>query len=195
MVGSSETRPIYLPEGPAMWLRLMPFYNPERTWLTQEIKQSGLELAILPLMVSAGSIGFAQDEDGCCFYSPVDDEKTYSVAYVFNTGEVWVINATLVRTGNYLPLEEANFLKTLDGCALFLERLGCTGPFKWIAGMEGIKGRQLAIPGRPRSLGVCYANVIEEEGVYKKGEIAAELLRPFFEKVYDKCGAQRPLDS
>jgi hypothetical protein len=195
MMGSSETKPVYLPEGPAMWLRLMPLYDPGQSWLTQEIKQLGLELAILPLMVSTGSIGFAQDEDGCCFYPPFDDDKTYSIAYVFNTGEVWVTNATLVRTGDYIPLEEPSFAKTLEGCALFLERLGCAGPYKWIAGIEGIKGRQLAVGGRLRSLGVCFSNIIEEEGIYKKGEIAAEVLRPFFEKVYDKCGARRPPDS
>jgi hypothetical protein len=33
-----EENPVSLVEGPAMWLRMMPMYNPGRTWLTEDIR-------------------------------------------------------------------------------------------------------------------------------------------------------------
>jgi len=34
----------------------------------------------------------------------------------------------------------------------------------------------------------CLTDLIEEEGQYQKGDDAAELLRPFFERVFDQWG-------
>jgi len=42
-----------------------------------------------------------------------------------------------------------------------------------------------------RMLGPCLANVIEQDGRYNKDDKPVELLRPFFEKVFDQCGARR----
>ena len=50
----------------------------------------------------------------------------------------------------------------------------------------------LNIPNRPERIGVpCLTDVVEQEGQYKKGDNAAELLRPLFERVFDRV--QRPL--
>jgi hypothetical protein len=59
--------------------------------------------------------------------------------------------------------------------------------------MEGIEGRSLYTSERLGTiLGPCTVDVIEEEGTYNDGDSAAELLQPFFEKVFDRCGARRP---
>jgi hypothetical protein len=35
------------------------------------------------------------------------------------------------------------------------------------------------------------ADMIKREGLYRKGDDIAELLRPFFDEVFDQCGVQR----
>jgi hypothetical protein len=194
MVGSPQNNPVYLAEGPAMWLRMAPLYDPGKNWMVQELKQLSLTLAILPLVHLTGSVGFLQGDDGCGHWSIFDNEgRTYSIAYVFHSGEVWIINASLDRVPGYVELNEGDFTKTLDGCASFLDRLGCTKPYWWAVGIEGIQGRQLVIPSpSTRRFGQCLATNIENEGTYKKDDHATELLRPFFEKVFDQCGARRP---
>ena len=62
-VGSPQAKGVYLAQGPAMWLRLMPSYDAGRKWLTQDLKNPILKLAVLPLMRitrnnSIGNIGF-----------------------------------------------------------------------------------------------------------------------------------------
>jgi hypothetical protein len=198
LIGSPQANPVYLAEGPATWLRLMPSYDPGRKWLTQELKQSELGLLTLgmaPLMQSRGNIGFLQADDGCGYRTIYDDTNTvYSVSYVFDTAEVWIINAWVARMPGYLQLDEDSFIKTLDACASFLDRLGCAQPYQWAVGMEGVIGRNLIIPNDRynRTIGPCLSDLIEDEGVYRKGDNIPELLRPFFEKVFDQCGVRRP---
>ncbi len=194
MVGSPTNVPIYLAEGPALWLRLMPVFNPGRTWLSQqELKPLMLGLCSLPMLRTTRSFGFLQGDDGGGYYTVFDNDKTYSVAYVFSTGEMWIIDAWHARVQKYVELSEASFTRTLDGCAAFLSRLGCATPYKWVVGMEGVEGRQLVIPSLPhKTFGVCLADLIENEGTYKDGDKAEDLLRPFFEKVFDQCGVRRP---
>jgi hypothetical protein len=50
------------------------------------------------------------------------------------------------------------------------------------------------IPGPPeRTFGRCRANCVDDAGLYKKGDVATEVLRPFFERVFDKCNVRRPV--
>lgn len=182
---------VFLLEGPAMWLRLMPRYSPGRTWLTQEIKRPAVNLAGLPLMEDTQSYAFLQGDDGGGYYSKHGNSQTYSVAYVFNTGEIWIVNSGFGRTKEFAFREDA-FTETLDRCARFLESLGCAKPYQWVVGLEGFAGRTLYSSSPPhRPLGACISDLIEREGTYKVGDTAAELLRPFFEAVFDRCGARR----
>jgi Caspase domain len=180
--------PVYLSDGPTMWLRVMPLINPCRTWLIGELQTAVHALATLPLISASGSIGALRAEDGCGVYVNLGDRATPSVCYVFTTGEIWAINAWLDRVSGYIPIEEVALPDSLDQCAIFLDRLGISGAYQWIAGIEGVEGWNLALRSG-RQWGPCTANVIEERGEYKKGDDATESLRPFLQKVYDQCGA------
>jgi hypothetical protein len=152
-----------------------------------------MSLALLPLCEVSGSLGFVRGEDGCGIYESLGDEPSPSLVYAFNTGEVWAINAwCLGQLKDRIVLEENKFAESLKLCADFLDRLGILGPYHWIAGMEGVKGRFLVRENLFRRWGPCMMDVIEEEGIHKPGDKAAESLRPFFEGVFDQCGAQRP---
>ena len=197
MVGSPVTSPVLLDEGPAMWLRLMPATDPGRTWLVLELKEPAMKLATLPLIPSGGDVGFLRSNDGCGYYRTTgggqDAYKTsYGVAYVFTTGEVWIINAFIGRSGFFFELNESGYNKSIEGSASLLESLGINGPYRWVVGIEGIKDNQLRIPNRyDRVWGPCMTDMVKREGLYRKGDDLAKLLDPFFDEVYDQCGLER----
>jgi hypothetical protein len=58
--------------------------------------------------------------------------------------------------------------------------------------MEGIQHRRLVLADRPHALlGTCVVDRIEKDGIYHTGEDPSIALRPFFEEIFDGCGAVR----
>lgn len=115
------------------WLRVIPTVEPKQRLSTQAVKEKALQLGVVPLVRPAQSIGFVRGEDGGGFF-PVQETDTVNwLAYVFNTGEVWVVDAWLSQIPQYLELDERIFSVTLQQCAEFLGRVGINGPYKWIA--------------------------------------------------------------
>jgi hypothetical protein len=191
-VGSPKATSVYLSETAAMWLRVMPVVDPGRKWLPQDLKEPALRLATLPLIPSSGNIRFVRDSDGCGYFSFYDENlHAPSVSYIFDTGEIWVVNAWYVALSPYVHLDEKGFAGSLNQCAAFLETLGISGPYQWVVGIEGFKDRYLYIPNRERVGVPCLTDLIEAEGKYQKGDDTGELLRPFFETVFDQCGIRR----
>ena len=184
---------IKLTDGPAYWMRVLPSTEPKQKLSTQKLRQTALQLAIVPLVRMAQSVGFVRGEDGGGFYPVQGTDTTNSVAYIFNTGEIWVIDAWLSQIPQYVDLDEQIFSATLQQCAELLSRLGVNGPYRWIAGMEGILNRRLVVTDRPNArLGTCVVDRIERDGTYAAGQDAALALTPFFEDIFDSCGAVRP---
>ena len=189
-------RTIKLADGPAYWLRVLPTSEPKQRLSTQTLKQTALQLSIVPLVRPAQSSGFVRGEDGGGFYPVQGTDTVNSVAYVFNTGEIWVIDAWLSQIPQYLELDERIFSVTLQQCSDFLSRIGIGGPYRWIAGMEGIQNRRLVQADRPSArLGTCIVDLIEKDGMYDASQDPRLALQPFFEEVFDTCGAVRPASS
>lgn len=189
----AQRETIKLIEGPAYWLRVIPEIAPKKKLITQELKQKALALGIVPLLRTARDIGFVRGEDSCGFFPVQGTDTTYSVAYLFNTGEVWVIDAWLSQIEDFLELDDRIFSETLERCATVLGILGIDQPYKWIAGMEGLLNRRLALASNPhRNFGRCVVDRIEIDGTYEAGGDSKLVLVPFFEEVFDGCGAQRP---
>ena len=192
-IENRAARTITLVEGAAYWLRVIPTVEPKQRLSTQAVKEKALQLGVVPLVRPAQSIGFVRGEDGGGFFPVQPTDTVNSVAYVFNTGEVWVIDAWLSQIAQYLELDERIFSVTLQQCTEFLGRVGINGPYKWIAGMEGILHRRLVLADRPNArLGTCIVDRIEKDGLYDGSQDPALALRPFFEAVFDACGAVRP---
>jgi len=186
-------RTIKLADGPAYWLRVLPPTEPKQKLSTQTLKQTALKLGIVPLVRPAQSIGFVRGEDGGGFFPVQGTDTVNSVAYVFNTGEVWVIDAWLSQISQYLELDERIFSATLQQCADFLSSVGIGGPYRWIVGMEGVLNRRLVVADRPNAmLGTCIVDQIEKDGTYETGQDLVRALTPFFEEIFDVCGAVRP---
>jgi len=192
-IESCAPRNITLADGPAYWLRVLPPTEPKQKLSTQSLKQKALQLGVVPLVRPAPSIGFVRGEDGGGFYPVQGTDTVNSVAYIFNTGEIWVIDAWLSQIPKYLELDERIFSATLKQCADVLSRIGIGGPYRWIAGMEGILNRRLVVADRPNAmLGTCVVDRVERDGTYETGGDPALVLTIFFEEIFDACGAVRP---
>jgi hypothetical protein len=120
---------------------------------------------------------------------------------VFQTGEIWSIDTSwLSYPEHHLPFIEERFNMRFTEYARFLEALGVTPPYHWAAGVTGVKGRQLDVPVPPgyvrlgRHNSLCLSETIEAEGRYESGQAPSEAMRPFYEKIFEKCGVERSAD-
>jgi hypothetical protein len=197
--------PIYLTKGPVVWFRLMPILNPNRTWLVTELKKAATQDGFLhPLGEGWRDFGFLRNHDGFGIYAGRQSENETSTAvFAFTNGEVWATNSYILQAlrsdkQNVIPPYEKELQTALTEYARFLEKLGIKPPYRWIAGMEDLKGRgvidptgSLAAFRGPR--GSCLEDYIVSEGLYTPGSHLGHTLRPFFEKLFDSCGVERPV--
>ncbi|HEY3911956.1 MAG TPA: hypothetical protein VGM07_19010 [Stellaceae bacterium] len=56
---------VHLAEGPVVWFRLMPTFDPGRMWTIAEIRKSAYPPRLLPLDPPVGDIGSIRNDDGC----------------------------------------------------------------------------------------------------------------------------------
>jgi hypothetical protein len=200
---------ISLATGPAMWLRLMPALDPSKTWTPYELGTvRGHGLGLQPFLWGSvtghGGLYTLRAEDGvgsCSLIAPEACE-TNSVAFAFDTGEVWAIDTwALGAHPNYLfpgPIEEL-CARRLPEYAQFLASLGLNPPYRWIAGVTGVKDRLLQPPPPPGGMYVpgwrgpqCLSEAITAPGTYDGIQTPTNALLPFFKALYEKCGLLRP---
>jgi hypothetical protein len=201
---------VFLTPGPALWLKILPSVAQNKEWKTTELKTVAVKGSLLiPLISSAGGYSYVRATDGEGMFqggrehpSKKDALETDSLAFVFKTGEVWSIDTTLLGyKSNKLYSTEIERLLA-QGATIYsrlLHELGVQPPYKWEAGLTGIKGRQLAFnppPGRDwmREGGpICVSDVVKACGeidITKKSATTA--LLPFFKKIFEECGIDRP---
>jgi hypothetical protein len=196
---------IFLSENPVIWFRAMPAKDPERTWLVSELKQlaTANDTMLLPFnnRIWKG-FGWVRGQDGFGIYglSGVPGEKVEAIAFAFTTGEIWSIDSNLldnmVHNGEkFIPDVENYFSSALDQYSNFLLKLGCKPPFRWIAGMEDLKNRDLYTHAslewfRPKRNRKCLQEIMVAEGLHSPGDNARSSLKPFFTKLFDACGAE-----
>ena len=192
-----------LVDGPAMWLRVMPDENQGREWAISDLRASvnaGGNI-LLPLgNFSSWSFVRAADGFGYMPHMKNESDPVPAVVLAFKTGEVWSIYCgPLSSIHQDIPNVEPMFLECFSRCIRFFSvGLRVAAPYRWIAGIEGLKGKKLwkvALPGRSYidpMTGPCLTDTVTERGVLRDGEKWQLALKPFFRKLYDACGAERP---
>lgn len=205
---NENDKDVFLSGGPAMWLRLMPVNDTGRLWPLHELKEvllrDGNTNNLTPLIGGAGGYSFVKAEDGIGFFKAIPHPENQahieikSVAFVFETGEIWSIDTSVLSYQNKnLPFIESYYADRIQGYKNFLLALGIEGPYKWIAGMTGVNGRHFNYPvqegyGRVGAGPRCLTDTIEAEGQYDGEESATTALLPFFQKIFIKCALARP---
>jgi len=203
--GTTEEE-IRLRDGPCVWLRVMPSSDGSYRFSSPVLQKAARNPAIplLTITTGTGSWSFLRDADGIGMFPPHSPDRsvTGSVTFAFSTGEVWAVDTygltPVVGTPNVIPSNEENLAVALRRYASFLGLLGIAPPYKWIAGIEGVAGRSILMPMQadqtltvgPR--GRCLTDAFEETGSFDPSEGAGEVLLPFFKRIYEECGLERP---
>lgn len=200
---------VFLSPGPAMWLRVMPVINPGKLWPPHQLKEAARQngASLMPLASSAGSYSYLRADDGFGIFRAISQNEQSaqtesieisSLAFAFETGEIWSIDSDwLAYDTKRFPFVESDFARGLRDYARFLQGLGISSPYRWVAGIAGTKGRHFGYPTRPGyyspGLGPrCAADTIEAEGQYDGVQNVTTALLPFFKKIFEKCGLPRP---
>jgi hypothetical protein len=194
---SGNGKQVRLEQGPALWLRLMPSGDVGKTWQATELKElatrQGDQLVPLGGEAYGGDVRPVMAEDGFGLYAPLGNEQlAKAVVFAFSTGEIWAIDAGRIEAARAIPYCERHFANALACYATFLQaRLMVHAPYRWIAGVEGAKGRSIELP-RTGARGLCLFDVIQDEGVYEAGTRPHIDLRSFFVKLHTCCQIERP---
>jgi hypothetical protein len=199
---------IYLSENPAIWLRVMPKFDQGKTFSITELKKAiqGSVSVLQPLNQSWGTLSFLVGHDGYGVYPPNGEvsDPVDGVLYLFKTGEIWSTDtywSTMKDENNnkFILLNEKNFRNSLKTYSETLNKLGINPPYKWIAGIEGVYNRGILMMSRSgyyssdsRVRGSFMLQSIVEEGIYIPPQNPADALKPFFDRVYECCGLERP---
>ncbi len=201
-----SSREVFLLDGPAMWLRLMPTIDPARQWTLRELKDSAVTPRpfLMPLVYDHVGCSYLRAEDGMGLFRMRQRDstgtrsktvKTESASFAFNSGEIWSIDTSLLReSSDRFPFAENYFVEAIVNYGFFLQSLGLQGPYRWIAGIFGAKGRSFNLIryAREGSGNRCASELITDAGQYNCGQNPAEALLPFFKKIFDSCGLERP---
>ncbi len=195
---------ILLANGAAQWLRLMPINDPKRTWPAYELREVAENTVYLQPFSDYGSHSIrAADGAGMCslateyYLATKYSSETGSVAFAFQTGEIWSVDTLDLSFHRTIPFLEKRYAERLNKYASFLCTLGLQPPFRWICGMVDVKGRLLTFPipqdHTPSAADpTCLVNTFSTSGQYDCKESPKSALRPFFKLLFEKCGIPRP---
>jgi hypothetical protein len=199
--GSTFGNEINLATGAASWLRLMPTFDPSKTWTAQELRDAARAGGVLlqPFIWSSLFTLRAADGIGYCNLLTSQEREMNSVVFAFETGEVWAWVLGTDPSKLFVGEIERGWTERLKLYASFLGHLGLHAPYRWIAGVAGVKRRHLqyaAAPGQTfwpgRQGPECLVEEITVEGSYDGEQSPISALLPFFDKLYNRCGISRP---
>jgi hypothetical protein len=192
---------IHLAPGPICWFRLMPTTAIASSLDVDTLEQAMKNPFLVPLSRDwPGYDLLRHPQGGYGIYSVQSGERERALAIVvaFTRGEVWSIDTGWLAGSNTVPNVETSYRRALSDYGQFLMKLGIKPPYRWIAGMDRLKGRALYVPAPPgfmRALphpnGQCLLQMVTESGIYSPGDATAPALKPFFVKLYEACGVSR----
>lgn len=184
--------PILLAAGPAMWLRVMPQSAIQKNLLVTQLREALINNGdiVRPLNGedSLNPSGI-RGADGYGLGLVTEKRWAAMLVYAFTSGELWSLDTLLMQVDiNRIFFDPEKYAKALVQFADMLIRIGVKGPYQWIAGIDGMKGRRLAVAGRERALppAPCLAESVVVEGEYSGVSKDARLaIEPFVERVFD----------
>ncbi|HDR9483217.1 TPA: hypothetical protein QDC20_000316 [Burkholderia aenigmatica] len=206
-----QDKEVLLADRSLMWLRVMPEHATHRLWTTDEIR-AALRASPDPVRLlwdGYGGHGELRHADGFgIFARRPGEEEASGLAFAFKAGEVWTVDALYLdcvahKGVTSIPDAEMMYALALKTLGTFEARLGIPPPYRWIAGMSGLRGRGMEVPhapGRaslPGPRGSCLQDVVIVTGTYAAQTSPVLALKPFWEAIYESCGLSRPqwLDS
>jgi hypothetical protein len=192
---------VYMPFRNVLYMRLIP---------TIPLKRPVAEQAMLSNAFKYGAMGSAGpkipivNSYGAMCFAPAGNTNDIDVlTQYFPNGEVWALNADIMRQGErgneqwYIVLAaEDAFIETLKNGLDYLKNVARAElPIKVIAGVVGMKGRTVAVTGGVMgAYGKMMNNEAEHTMVFHDDSLDAQdqYLFQLFEKIFDQSGHPRP---
>ena len=197
----------YVSQGPKMFLRLIPTIptpeiTPKRAYT--KITDGGLQPFALPRI--RGGEWCDRNKYGAIIFRTAPDVPTIEqLTQLFKNSEIWGVNAELdhirsqVGCGVLLSGYEDAFIRALDNYLNFASKqLHLKLPLRLVAGITGIEGFRMAAPpgmhfSRDRYGGrAVERDIIFETRINDWKATPTETLKPFFERVWEAFGLERP---
>jgi len=202
---------LLLPNVSRLFLRIIP------TMRIEEIKTSKAALDI----VRSGSL-VAMDREGQgyrydrnrygAFAYDNNENQVLNLTQLFKNGELWGIDSYLIDKNRLMSQAKVDigffpssafekiFVYTLTNYLLFIkDTLKLSLPIRFIAGATDVAGYRMAAPqgmnfgGFERFAGNVVENHIIYEGLITDYDVkAADILRPFFNLLWEECDLERP---
>ncbi|MCU1483230.1 MAG: hypothetical protein JWQ19_4016 [Subtercola sp.] len=195
---------VRLQDAASFWLHLRPEKDSGKRWSTSELKAlaTAPKVSLMPLAAigSTVSLDWVRGEDGFgVFVTMGKGAPTLSTAYIFETGEIWSIDAYHASAQNAIHMPIDACVRALDLYrALLKDRLGIDPPYHLDIGVDRVKDEKIWLPTRPghirfeNPVGACISNEVTYGATISAGTDSRTALRPFFEKLLDKCGVESP---
>ena len=182
--------PVFLTNGTAAWLRLMPA-SPIEPWDLNKVENIVLSLGATSFYEAPEPPQKVRAIDGWGLARTVrPDDPATSLVFLFTDAEIWSTNTYFATVQENIIFVEGNrFIQTLDFFVEFLKRNNVPFPYRWEAGIEGLIDYYL-----PSQYGVGFgpgpsvAKAVYKDGIIDEGESAAEALKPFFKELYAAFG-------
>lgn len=201
-VFSGVPRQVSVADGPAFWLRLLPTVALPDDLMQSDIRRELFDAGTDPVWslnddLDRGAARPFNGPDGQGFASSSDEGGAVTrLVYVFKSGEVWSLDLDAMRyQSDRVAFSPPNFVAALQRLGDLLKRLGVPGPYRWIAGADGLANRRIFVMARPYAPGhpkPCLADSVVREGTYSGNKADAERsIEPFVARVIDEGGQRR----
>lgn len=208
-IGQINRKYFNLPINEKIFLRMIP------TKPIDEIKSTKVALKLLDdgKLISMGEKGGGYSERnkyGAFICQIVKDQVTHFTQLFLNR-EIWGIDAESIDKNVHMKLAEVNhgyfpcssfescFITSMKNYINFYKNvLNIPAPVRFIAGATDVTGFRMTVPyGLLFVSGEFDGNVVDSnivfEGVIDSYDKKVEkILRPFFDKVWEECGLERP---
>lgn len=206
VVGLRPEQELIVPANEHLFLRVRP-KSP-----TQEIHSSKSVLDLIkkgqiwPFCSQIGGFDQGRNKYGA-FAVTHDNKNVLGLTQVFLNREIWGIDSStidkksLMNSKNiefgYFPCStlETLFIQTLSSYLPFCrDILKLALPLNFIAGATRVEGYRMWLPNNIRQFGerVHAENIIHEGEITDYNMASTVILRPFFEKIWEECGLERP---
>jgi hypothetical protein len=200
-----------VPNGAKAYLRLYPSVVVAPIDSQLEARNLANQGNLWPLGRVSGC-GFDRNIFGAIAFEHPDDGKVFHFTQLFLSREIWgvdsrVLNADHIRMQQQLGLQDDSkryipngyigeyFVKALLNYMAFARmHLQLSPPLRIEAGLTGIKGYSLAIKVGHFIGKALQDTIIWQSEIVAYEKPAWEILSPFFDRIWDNCGHQRPVE-
>ncbi len=201
--GSKEI--FFRDRGPLWWFRVIPAKAPKKLFDVATLKEIiHRNPPLLHPITPNGGWSYFRSGAGAGVYVP--ERVTYqdgslseanSLAYIFNTGEIWAAEVFTTQHFYYIEMVQ-QLAQVLKNYTSLISSLGIPSPYRWEIGVSGVRGVGLTYPPPPGQSWfssvkfVCALDTVVESGTYTSDEVAPSVILPFFKRLFDSCGVSWP---